>query len=109
MDEVIQEGGVGGGEEGGGRWLQQLLSHSLPSSRHQLLQHSGSTSLAIGIHHGNAAIREAAVRQLGRALSEGLSSIAAESGFADASLLARLVDDEPSVVAAVLEIEPQVR
>ena len=55
-------------------WLHCFLSLALPQSRHQLLDDGsgpgGCSTLVLSIHHHNPLMRAAAVKQLGRCLTE---------------------------------------
>jgi len=79
-----------------------LVSLALAGVKSQVIPDS-NTTLVLSLHHPQAQVREMAVKRLGDLLTEkgGLSE---DKEFIGESLLSRLQDDDPAVVASVLTL-----
>ncbi|RMX40131.1 hypothetical protein pdam_00002238 [Pocillopora damicornis] len=89
--EDMTEGDAGIVSEEGSLWTMDLV---IPDS---------NTTLVLSLHHPQAQVREMAIKRLGELLADkgGLSE---DKQFISYSLLSRLQDDDPSVVACVLKL-----
>ncbi|XP_078352830.1 HEAT repeat-containing protein 1-like isoform X2 [Oculina patagonica] len=86
----------------GSLWTMDLVSMALAGAKSQVIPDS-NTTLVLSLHHPQAHVREMAVKRLGELLTgkEGLSE---DKQFIGESLLSRLQDDDPAVVACVLRL-----
>ncbi|PFX20859.1 HEAT repeat-containing protein 1 [Stylophora pistillata] len=100
--EDITEGDAGSGAGEGSRWTMDLVSLALTGVKSQVIPDS-NTTLVLSLHHPQAQVREMAIKRLGELLAEkgGLSE---DKHFISDSLLLRIQDDDPSVVACVLKL-----
>ncbi|KAJ7330602.1 HEAT repeat-containing protein 1 [Desmophyllum pertusum] len=100
--EDISEEGAGDVVAEGSIWTMDLVSLALAGVKSQVIPDS-NTTLVLSLHHPQAKVRQMAVKHLGDLLTgkEGLSE---DKQFISDSLLSRLQDDDPAVVACVLKL-----
>jgi U3 small nucleolar RNA-associated protein 10 len=92
------------GVENKSEWIQELISFVLSGSRHAVIRELSTSTLTISLHHPSAEVRRSTVLQLDKTIHDVKEDVSLDVEFYRDALLARLQDDAPAVVQAVIEM-----